>query len=398
MALDFSLSEEEEQIRQTARRMVARFVGRRDEYRRIIFDEQRLPEEMWQAFAESGFLGALVPEEHGGTALGLLALVFALEELGAQGFGSALLILTAMDTACIVKNGSAELKSRVLPEIAAGRLKLCFGLTEPNAGSNTFRIETVARRDGDAYLVTGQKVFITGADQADLMLLVARTTTVAEARQRDLPKGHGLTLFLVDPKAPGVTLRQLPTHGIEGSKQFHIFLEDVRIPAADCVGTPDAGATALFNSLNPERILAAAVAVGSTEYLLGRAVTYANERRVFRDQPIGAYQSIAHPLAELRIDLELCRLAARRAAWAFDQALPPAEVGFYANAAKYRAAEMFIAAADRAIQTLGGYGFSDEYGIIHYWTHARLLRTAPISKEMILNFVSEHTLGLPRSY
>jgi len=398
MALDFDLSDEQQQMQETARRMLKQFEKRADEIRHAIFVEKRLPEEVWQAFADAGFLGALIPERYGGTEIGLLALQFAMEEMGLRGFASALLVLTVMDTACIVRNGSEEMKKRLLPEIANGKLKLCFALTEPNAGSNTFRIETMAKKDGGSYLLTGQKVFISGADLSDKMLVVARTMTPAEAKAQGLPKAFGMSLFLVDPKAKGVTMRELPMHGVEGARQWHIFFDNAPVPAEDLLGEENAGGLALFNSLNPERILAAGIAVGGTEYVLKKAVQYANERKVFRDTPIGAHQGISHPLAEIKMELESVRMTARRAAWAFDKGLPPMEVAFWANSAKYQAAEMWIKAVDRGIQTLGGYGFSDEFGLIQFWTAARLLRTAPITKEMILNYVAEHTLGLPRSY
>jgi alkylation response protein AidB-like acyl-CoA dehydrogenase len=241
-------------------------------------------------------------------------------------------------------------------------------------------------------------VFITGADQADKMLIVARTTSRADVNAQGLPKMFGLSLFLIDTKRAGISMNALPMRGIEGARQFHIRFDDVVVHADELVGFENGGTMSLFNSLNPERILAAASAVGATQFLLDRSVAYAKDRKVFGDKPIGTHQGVAHPLAEIKIELEACRLAARHAAWAFDRELPPMEVGFLANAAKYKAAELWITAADRAIQTHGGYGFSDEYGIAHHWESARLVRTAPISKEMILNYVAEHTLDLPRPY
>ena len=398
MALDFSLSPEQELIKTSARAMMHKFAGRADEFKQMILKEKRFPAEIWRAFADAGLLGAVIPEEYGGTDAGLLSVALAAEEIGKHGFGSALFIVTVMDTACIVRNGSEELKKRVLPRIASGDLTLCFALTEPDAGSNTFRLETFAKKDGAGYRLNGQKVFITGADHADLMLVVARTKSREDTVKEGFPKMYGRSLFLVDPKAKGIAMQPLPMHGIEGARQFHIFFDDVAVGAEDMVGFPHAGTMALFNSLNPERILAAANAVGCTEYLIERSVAYAKERKVFHDTPIGAHQAVAHPLAELKIELEACRLSTRHAAWAFDQNLSPLEDGFLSNAAKYKAAEMWIAAADRAIQTHGGYGFSEDYGIIHHWASSRLVRTAPISKEMILNYVAEHTLQLPRSY
>ena len=389
MALDFELSPEQKLIQKVVRDIVARFEPRHKEFRRLIHEERRYPQELWDALAEAGLMGSLLPEEYGGSGLGLTALVLGLEALGSAGIGaSSLLILTGMDALCILRNGSEALKRRFLPGIATGKLKFCFGITEPDAGSNSFRISTLARRADDHYEISGSKVFITGVDVADYMLLVTRSTSYAEVRQRELPKAHGFSLFVVPTNAPGLEKRRLPMRGVEGHNQFLLFFDRMRVPAA----------AALFNSLNPERILAAASACGTVAYLLRRASEYARERRVFGDRPIGAYQGLAHPLAEARIELDAVRLLTYRAAWAFDRGDPPPVVGTYANMAKYLAAELGVKAADRAIETLGGYGFSEEYEIIHAWEGLRLLRTAPVSREMILNYVAEHVLELPRSY
>jgi alkylation response protein AidB-like acyl-CoA dehydrogenase len=277
-------------------------------------------------------------------------------------------------------------------------MKLCFAITEPDAGSNSFRIATTAVREGDEYVITGSKVFITGVDATDYMLLVTRSTPYAEVGARRLPKAHGFSLFLVPTDAPGLEKRKLPMRGIDGHNQFLLFFDRMRVPAANLVGEVDRGAEALFNSLNPERILAAASSCGSSAFLLRRACEYARERRVFGDRPIGTYQGLAHPLAEVRIELDAARLLTYRAAWAFDRGDPPPVIGGYANMAKFLAAEVGVKAADRSIETLGGYGFSEEYELIHAWEGARLLRTAPVSREMILNYVAEHVLELPRSY
>jgi alkylation response protein AidB-like acyl-CoA dehydrogenase len=396
--MDFALTENHRLVLETTRALLKRFEGRRRELNDLIHTQKRFPQDLWDAIADAGLLGSLLPERYGGSDLGLLSLGLAVEEMARQGFGNALMILTAMDSLCILRNGSDELKDRFLPPAAAGSLKYAFAITEPDAGSNTFRIATFARKDGAEYVVSGQKVFITGIDQADFVLLATRTTTLQEARELGLGKAYGLSLFMVDTRSPGLTLQPIPTQGIEGMTQFTVFLDDVRVPAQNLVGEENLGLAALFNSLNPERILAAFVACGRTQRLLDLSCDYARQRKVFRDTPIGAHQAIAHPLAEIRIELEAARLCTYKAAWAFDQDLDPQEIGTIANMAKYLAAELAIKAADRAIQTHGGWGFSEDYEVIHHWTSSRLLRTAPISKEMILNFVAEHVLQLPRSY
>jgi alkylation response protein AidB-like acyl-CoA dehydrogenase len=321
-----------------------------------------------------------------------------LEELASHGFGNALFVLTAMDMACIHRNGTEEMKQKYLPKMASGEMKFGFAITEPDAGTNAFRMKTLAKKDGDDYLISGQKVFITGADVADRLLLVCRTTSREDCEKQGLPKAFGLALFIIDPKAEGIDLKPIPTQGIEGMIQWTVYMDNVRVSASDMVGEPDMGGMALFNSLNPERILAAAAACGMAKNCLTKAVDYATQRNIFGDRVIGSYQGISHPLAKCEIQLEASRLLTYKAAWAFDNDENPGIVGQYANMAKYTAGEMAIESVDRAIQTLGGYGFSEEYGVIHYHTAARLLRTAPITAEMILNYVAEHRLGLPKGY
>ena len=374
MALDYSLSEEQKLVRETARDILASFADRKDELIHQVMVEKKFPQEMWDAFADAGFLGSIIPEEYGGSGMGLLPYTMAMEELGAAGFGNALMVVTIMDAACILRNGTEEVKKRWLPGIADGSDKWCFAVTESNAGSNTFRLETIAKRDGDVFRINGEKTFITGADVADMCMLVTRSMTYAECKEQGLPKAYGLTILGVPTEMPGLSLTPINTRGIEGFVQYTMHFDNCEVPANNLIGEEHGGFMALLNSLNPK------------------------DRKVFRDTPIGAYQSIQHPLAELTIELAAVQQLTYKAAWAFDEGRPPGEIGMTANMAKYLAAEMAIKAADRAIQTHGGNGFSADYGVIHYWEAARLLRTAPISKEMILNYVSEHVLGLPRSY
>lgn len=398
MTLNFDLSEEHRMIQDALREMLSKYVPNRTEITRKMFNEKKFPPEIWQEFITLGLTGCLIPESYGGNQMGLLALTLSMEEISANGFSPALLLLSAMDTTCLLNNGSEELKQEFLPKIASGEIKLSWALTEPNAGSNAFHIETFAKKDGDDYVLNGQKVFITGVDVTDYTLVVARTTSVADLKEQGLPKTYGISLFLVPTDAPGLKKQIIPTHGIEGMNQYHLFYEDVRVPAKHMVGQAESGSMALFNSLNPERILAGAICLGMAEFCLKKSVDYANERKVFRGTPIGAYQAISHPLAKIKMDIESLRLIVYKAAWAFDQGWNPARVGEFANIAKYMGAETAINAVDRAIQTHGGYGFSEDYEIIYLWEGTRLLRTAPVSQEMILNFISEHTLGLPRSY
>lgn len=396
--MDFQLSEEHQLLRHAVRQMLAKHEHRKREWREMTHVHKKFNYELWQEFADIGLLGALVPEEYGGTDTGLLALTLAFEDITALGFSPSLMLVTAMDTACILKNGSEEMKRKIVPDVVAGKTILVFAVTEPDAGSNTFRIQTVARREGDRYIMNGQKIFITGVEVADYVLVVARTTTREDVEKRGLPKAFGLSLFLVDPKTKGIEKTPIPTVATEGVYQWQLFFNDVEVPAENLVGTEDQGVMAMFNSLNPERILVGAICCGMAQQAIDMAVSYAKERKVFRDTPIGAYQGVAHPLAEAKIMLEAARLLTYRAAWAFDQGMDPGVIGSYSNHAKLLAADVALKAVDASLETHGGMGFAEETGLANLWNGARVLKTAPLNREMILNYVAEQDLGLPRSY
>lgn len=396
--MNFAFTEEQQAVVEAVRKGLSRLEPRREEILRKVHKDKIFPQETWDVFTETGILGAILPEEYGGTNVGLAPAALAMEEASKMGFGNTVVMLTIMDALCILRNGSDALKKRFLPDIAAGKCKCCFAVTEPDAGSNTLRISTLAKKVGDHYEITGQKTFITGADVTDWMLLAVRTTPIAELEAKGLSKTLGLSIFMVPTNAPGIERRMIPTHGIEGMNQFTVFLDKVKVGADLRVGEEGSGFYALLNSLNPERILAAATACGIAHWLIDRSCAYARERKVFKERPIGAYQAIQHPLAECRIALDAARLLTYRAAWAFDQDQDLMTVGQYANYAKLTAADMAIRTCDVAIETHGGYGFSEEYGIIYLWDAVRLLKTAPVTREMILNYVAEHVLELPRSY
>lgn len=397
MGFDFSLTDEQKMVQETVHKLVRQFESQHVEFRRQIFKEQVYPEALWKAFCDAGLMGCVIPEQYGGNGMGLLALTLAIETLNSYGFGSPLFVITAMDATCILNHGSEEMKQRFLPKIAVGELKLCYAHTEPDAGSNVFNTQTVAKREGNDYVINGQKVFITAPDICDYMLVVTRTSSFEDAVKAG-NKSFGLSLFVVDLKSEGIEMQLLPLQGLEGSKQFALFFDNLRVPADNLIGEENQGARIIFDSLNPERILASGMAVGMVEMMLERATSYARERKVFGGKPIGAYQAVSHPLAEVKIQQEAARLLTYRSAWAFDQGLPADVVGNYSNMAKLTSADNAIKAVDQAIETLGGYGFSEEYEIIHFWATARVLKTAPITREMILNFVAEHNLKLPRSY
>lgn len=349
-------------------------------------------EALWSEAAELGYLGVNLPEVHGGGGGGIAELSIVLEELGAA--GCPLLMMVVSPAICgtvIARFGTEDQRRDWLPDLADGTRTMAFGITEPDAGSNSHRITTTARRDPDTgdWLLTGRKVFISGVDIADATLIVGRT---ADARTGNLKP----CLFIVPRDAEGFTRRQIDMELNAAEKQFELTLDDVRLPADALVGDEDAGLLQLFAGLNPERIMTAAFAIGMGRYALARAVEYARDRTVWK-APIGAHQAIAHPLAQAHIDLELARLMMQKAAYLYD-AGDDVGAGEAANVAKYAAGEACVKAVDQAVHTLGGNGLTREFGLASLITAARVSRIAPVSREMILNYVSHQTLGLPKSY
>jgi alkylation response protein AidB-like acyl-CoA dehydrogenase len=346
-------------------------------------------DELWDELAQNGYLGVNLPEAYGGGGMGISELALVLEEITAQGCPLFLMIVSpAICGTVLARFGSDELKERWLPGLAAGTAKMAFAITEPDAGSNTHRLATTAKRDGDVYRLNGAKYYISGVDEADAMLLVARTGTDAET-------GHAkLSLFVVPTDAPGLSWDVIPVEVIAPEKQFTVFFDDVVIPATNLIGEEHHGFRSVFAGLNPERIMVAALCNGIARYALEKAAAYAVERRVW-DVPIGAHQGIAHPLAKAKVEADLARLMTEKAAWLCDQGL---DAGEASNMAKYAAAEAALAALDQAIQVHGGNGLAQEYGLADLYFTARLMRTAPVSREMVLNFVAQQTLGLPKSY
>ncbi len=365
-------------------------------WRRRAHDE--ISDEGWERFASAGPLAAVVPEEYGGTGAGLLALSGAVEELGAIGLGNMMPVLTAIDALAVARYGGEALKAKILPGVAAGKIRMALALTEAEAGFNTFNIRTLARRHGDVFRIDGTKIYISGADVVDWLLVLARTSTPEECAARGLSRTAGLAFFLVPAKAPGITLKQVPTTAEGTLKQFEVEMRGVEAPAEDLVGKEDEGLKPLLDVLNPERILIAAMVVGTATHCLGVATDHARTRKVFGDTLIGSYQSVQHPLAEVRIRQEALKLIVREAAQGFDAGTKARDLAFLSNSAKFLAAELGQKAVDAAIETLGGKGFDQRYGVIHQLELMRLFKTAPVSTTLILNHVAEHTLGLPRSY
>ncbi|MFD7628576.1 acyl-CoA dehydrogenase family protein [Streptomyces sp. NPDC059851] len=347
-------------------------------------------EELWAEAGKLGYLGVNLPEEFGGGGGGITELAIVLEELSAA--GCPLLMLAVSPAICgtiISRFGTAEQKQRWLPGLADGTVRMAFGITEPDAGSNSHRITTTAHRDGTDWLLTGRKVFVSGVDTADATLVVGRASGGADGRLKPC-------LFIVPRETPGFEFREVEMELSAFEKQFQLFLDDVRLPADALVGNEVAGLPQLFAGLNPERVMMAAFAVGMGRHALDTAVEYARTRQVW-SVPIGAHQAIAHPLARNRIELDLAQLMMRKAAHLYDRRLEEAAAEA-ANMAKYAAAEAAAGAVDQAVQTLGGNGLTAEYGLASLLALSRVARIAPVSREMVLNFVAHHTLGLPKSY
>jgi alkylation response protein AidB-like acyl-CoA dehydrogenase len=380
-------TEEQQLLRESVAKIASRY-GHDYIIRKARSDEKNT--ELWNELGQNGYLGVNIPEEYGGGGMGISELAIVLEELSAQGCPLLLMVVSpAICGSVIAKFGTDAQKQKWLPGLASGETTMAFAITEPDAGSNTHKISTVATRDGDEYRIRGQKYYISGVDESQAILVVTRTGIDEET-------GRGkLSLFVVPTDAPGLNKDVIPVEIVNPEKQFTLYFDDVRVPAENLIGEEHEGFRSVFAGLNPERILIAAMANGIARYALDKAAAYAKERRVWNGVPIGAHQGIAHPLAKCKIDAELARLMTQKAAWLYDNDM---EAGEASNMAKYAAAEAAIAALDQAIQTHGGNGLASEYGLADMWFTTRLLRTAPVSREMVLNFVAQQSLGLPKSY
>ena len=387
MTTMFTEPEERLALREAVRKLVASY-GR--EYIEAKSRSGEKTTELWRDMGRNGYLGVSIPEEYGGGGGGIADLSAVLEEAAAAGAPLLLMVVSpAIVGTILARCGTEEQKRQWLPGIADGTTTAAFAITEPDAGSNSHRITTTARRDGDRWLLTGRKTYISGVDEAQTVLVVARTE---DARTGKLKPA----LFLVPTDAPGLEYQHIPMDIVSPEKQFNLFLDEVSLPAEALVGHEDAGLGQLFAGLNPERIMGAAFSIGMARYALDKAVEYARTRQVWKEV-IGAHQAVAHPLAKIKIELEQAKLLTQKAAALYD-AGDDFAAGEYANMAKYAAGELACNATDVAVHTHGGNGLASEYGLGTILLAARLGRIAPVSREMILNFVAMHTLGLPKSY
>ncbi len=376
-------------LRNAVRRICEKFPG---EYWRALDGRSGYPTEFVAALTEGGFLAALIPEEYGGSGLPLRAAAVILEEINANGCTASPAHAQMYIMGTLLRHGSEEQKRKFLPAIATGELRLqAFGVTEPNTGSDTTQLKTRAERQGDFYIINGQKIWTSRALYSDLMLLLARTTPLDQVKKRT----EGLSVFLVDlreAKGNGIEIR--PIKAMINHNATEVFIENLKVPAANLIGEEGQGFRYILDGMNAERILIASECVGDGRWLLNKGVAYANERHVF-GRPIGQNQGIQFPLARAFAELEAADMMCRRAAALFQAGRP---CGAEANIAKLLASEATWRAADTTFQTYGGFGFAQEYDIERKWREARLYQTAPISTNMVLAYIAQHVLGLPRSY
>jgi len=386
--MDFEFSQSQREIREAVSTLCARFG---DEYWRQCDERGAYPEAFVKALSDAGWLAALIPQEYGGAGLTLLEGSIILEEVNHSGGNAAACHAQMYTMAALLKHGADEQKRRYLPRIASGELRLqAFGVTEPDAGSETPKIKTFARRDGDHYVVNGSKIFTSRYQHSDMLLLLTRTTPFDDVRK----KTDGMSLFLVDLKEHGSAIKAVPIATMINHGTNQLFIENLVLPRDAMIGEEGRGFHYLLSSLNAERILVASESIGDGRWFVERAVKYANERRVF-DRPIGMNQGVQFPIAKAHVAVQAAELMRLKAATRFDANLP---CGGEANMAKFLATEAAWEAGEAAMNTLGGYGFTKEYHVERKWREARLYRTAPISNNLVLSYVSEHLLGLPRSY
>lgn len=388
--MDFSLNEDQLAIQRAVQETVARFD---DDYWLERDREGGFPEDFYRAMAGAGWLGVAMPAAYGGAGLGILEAALMMETVSASGAGlsgASAIHMNVFGLHPVVVHGSEEQKARWLPPIISGEQRACFGVTEPNTGLNTLKLRTQAVRRGDRYVVNGQKIWISTAQVANKILLLARTTPLDQVTE----PGGGLSLFYTDLDRSRVSVREIEKMGRKAVDSNELFIDGLEVPVEDRIGEEGKGFSYILHGLNPERVLLAAEATGLGRAALRKAASYAAERVVF-DRPIGKNQGIQHPLAERWVDLEAAELLYRRAAWLYDQGRP---CGAEANAAKFFCAEAGFRACETAVLTHGGMGYAKEYHVERYLREAMLPRIAPVSPQLILCYIAEKVLGLPKSY
>ena len=373
-------------LRESVGKLVGSF-GRK--YFQDVYKRKAKPEELWRAMGDAGYLGVHISEQYGGGGSGLADYNLIVEEAAAQGCPMLSLVIGSICAPIIEQHGSQAMKDEWLPGLATGKKRLSFAITEPNAGTNTHKVTTTARRDGNDWVINGNKYWTSGLDEADSVMVVCR------GDKADDKGRHPLSLFIVPANHPGISKTPIETALHVPETSFTVFFDEVRVGAEALVGQEGQGLKQLFAGLNPERVCAAAINNGIARYAIERGSRQAQDRSVW-GVPIGTHQGLSHPLAKSYIAVQQARLMAARAAFLFDVGSPDA--GEAANMAKFAAADASLEALDQAMQIHGGNGLAIEYGLADLWFIARLHKTAPVSREMILNFISQHSLGLPKSY
>ena len=393
--MDFNLTEEQKMIANSAKEIAKEFGP---EYWREKEEKGEFASEFWKVIADAGFTGIVIPEEYGGTGKGIAELLIAMEELAANGCGLGgqwyLVMSEIFGATSIIRHGTQQQKEKYLPGIATGELEFCMALTEPDAGSNTLNTRTTAKKEGNKWIISGNKTFISGADRAKGMLIVARTTPKEKAAKKTL----GLSLFLADLPHPTVEINPIPKHGINYSHSCEIGISELELPEEALMPPQDRGWYSILDTLNTERMSFTAAAVGIARLAISKAVDYSKQRKVFSDVPIGSYQALQFPLAEAYATLEAAKLLNFKAATLFDSHAALDEIGAAANMAKVVAVENAIKAVHRSMQVFGGYGYAKEYDVERWWREVNLIRLAPVTQEMTLNYIGEHILGMPKSY
>ena len=388
--MDFQTNSEHDLIRDAIQKICADFP---DEYWSECDESHRFPWDFYNALAKGGWIGIAIPEQYGGSGRGITEASIVLEEVAASGAamnGCSGIHLSIFGMQPVVKYGSEEMKQKYLPRVANGDLHVAFGVTEPDAGTDTTSITTRARRVGDHYVVRGRKVWTTKALDSERVLLLTRT----EDKEKVARRSQGMTLLFAELQRPEVSISAIDKVGRNAIATCEVVYDDLPVSVSDRIGEEGKGFRYLLDGLNAERVLVAAEALGIGRAALKRATQYAKDRVVF-GRPIGQNQGVSFPLGEAKMRLDAAELMIRKASWMLDQDLP---CGAEANMAKWLAADACFQAADQAIQTHGGFGYAKEYHVERYWREARLQRLAPISQEMVLNYVTEHVMGLPRSY
>jgi acyl-CoA dehydrogenase len=385
--MDFRLSEEQQAIRSAVRDLCKRYPG---SYWRDLDLRRAYPEAFIQELTRGGWLAALIPKEYGGAGLGVTEGSIILEEINHSGGNAAACHAQMYIMGALLRHGNEAQKQRFLPGIADGSLRLqAFGVTEPNAGSDTTRIQTMAVRQGESYIVNGQKIFTSRVQHSDLMLLLARTTPLDAVRDRT----QGLSIFLVDLREAGSSIEVRPLAAMINHETNEVFFDNLNIPADCLIGEEGQGFRYILDGMNAERILIAAECIGDGRWFVEHASSYASQREVF-GRPIGQNQGVQYPIAQSYAAIEAADLMRYKAAWLFDQG---EKCGAEANMAKLLAAEASWQAANACLDTHGGYGFAVEYDVERKFRETRLYRVAPVSNNLILNYISQHVLGLPRS-